>query len=69
MPIYTLYIEDDRYRVPTLLTEELVDDVRALAYMTQLFDKSRHYLAIEMWDGDRQVIRAARPQDSEGDRL
>lgn len=61
MPIYTLYIEDDRYRVPTLLSEELADDIRALAYMAQLFAKSEHYKAIELWEGERQVVRSLRP--------
>ena len=61
MPIYTLYIEDDRYRVPTLLTEELVDDTKALAYATRLFTQSPRYMSIEVWDGDRRVIVRPRP--------
>ena len=69
MPIYTLYIDDDRYRVPTLLSEELVDDTRALAYIGQLFGKSPHYLAIEVWDGERQVTRSERPSASDRSRL
>jgi hypothetical protein len=62
MPIYTLYIEDDRYQVPTLLTEALADDLRALEFVTGLFAKSAHYLAVEIWDGDRQVTRSLRPE-------
>jgi hypothetical protein len=57
---YTLYIEDDRYRVPTLLSVELADDIEALAYMAKLFSKSEHYQAMEIWEGDRQVTRSDR---------
>ena len=64
MPIYTLYIEDDRYRVPTLLTEALVDDMRALDFAARLFAKSPHYVAVEIWDDDRQVARSLRPQSA-----
>ena len=63
MPIYTLYIEDDRYRVPSLLSEELANDAAALAYLEAVLAKSAHYLAIEMWDGDRQVVRRTMPAD------
>lgn len=59
--IYTLYIEDDRYRVPTLLSVELADDIEAMAYMAKLFSTSEHYQAMEIWDGDRQVTRGDRP--------
>ena len=62
MPFYTLYIEDDRYLVPTLLSEELADDERATVYATRLFTKSGHYTAIDLWDGDRHVGRCLRPE-------
>lgn len=61
MNIYTLYIDDDRYQVPTLMTVELDDDLGALAYIAQLFSKSRHYQAIEIWEEDRQVAHKTRP--------
>ena len=32
MTIYTLYIEDDRYRVLTLLSVDLADDTRGAAF-------------------------------------
>ena len=62
MIIYTLYIEDDRYRVPSLLSMELADDSLALAGAAELLAKSDHYQAIEIWDGDRLVARCARPE-------
>jgi hypothetical protein len=57
MKIYTFYIDDDRYGVPTLLSEEITDDVRALTFANQLFSKSDHYRAIEIWEDDRFVAR------------
>jgi hypothetical protein len=55
--IYTLYIEDDRYSVPTLLTAELVDDIRVIQHTRDILQKSNHYLAVDVWDGDRHVVR------------
>ena len=55
MKIFTLYIEDDRYSVPTLLTVERRDDAQALDYASGLLTDARHYLSVETWDGDRQV--------------
>ena len=61
MKIYTLYIEDDRYSVPTLLTAELADDGRVVKYVTDLLASSVHYLAADIWDGDRLLQRLPRP--------
>ncbi|HUO22583.1 MAG TPA: hypothetical protein VMU59_08725 [Caulobacteraceae bacterium] len=61
MNIYTLYIEDDRYQVPSLLTVELAGDPEAMAHVDQLFARSAHYQAIEIWEEDRRVGRAVRP--------
>jgi hypothetical protein len=61
LAIYTLYIDDDRYRVPTLLCVEIADDARALAYIAALFTQSEHYRAIEIWEGDRKVAHHPRP--------
>lgn len=62
MKFYTLYIDDDRYRVPTLLSAELVDDSHASAHMARLFSQSEHYQAIEAWEDERPVERRLRPQ-------
>lgn len=61
MKIYTLFIEDDRYSVPTLLSIERADDIGAQAYTIELLDKSAHYKAVEIWDGERHVSRETRP--------
>ena len=61
MKIYTLYIDDDRYRVPTLLSVELMDDTQASAHIARLFTRSEHYRAIEVWEEERQVEHCLRP--------
>ncbi len=57
MNIYTLYIDDDRYRVPTLLSVEFADDEGVIAHMADILGQSTHYLGVEAWDGDRLVGR------------
>lgn len=69
MKIYTFYIDDDRYRVPTLLSAEVADDAHALNFAHQLFSKSHHYGAIEIWDDERFVSREARDADCTDRRL
>ncbi len=64
MTIYTFYIDDDRYRVPSLLSEALADDAHALKFAHQLFSRSDHYYSIEIWDDDRFVARDTKPSDS-----
>ena len=63
MKIYTLYIEDDRYSVPTLLTAEHSHDGGVMEYVGDLLGGSQHYLAADIWDGDRKVGRIERRDD------
>ena len=58
--IYTLYIDDDRYRVPTLLSAEFGDDAGVIAHLADILAQSTHYQAVEAWDGDRLVARRQR---------
>jgi hypothetical protein len=53
--VYTLYIADDRYSVPTIdiLMADRDDEARALA--AARLASSQHYLSIEVWVGDRLV--------------
>ena len=60
MKIFTLYIEDDRYSVPTLVTAELGDDAAVMAHAAGLLEGARHYRSVEVWDGDR-FVGIARP--------
>jgi len=63
LKIFTLYVEDDRYSVPTLFTAELRDDASAMAHASNLLGNADHYLSIEIWDGDRRVGKV----DQQGD--
>jgi len=56
--LFALYVDDDRYSVPTLFTAELQDDASAMTFASELLNNSRHYLAVEIWEGDRRVGKA-----------
>jgi hypothetical protein len=54
------YIQDDRYRTTTLEVVLAPDDEAACELARMCLDSSPHYLAIEVWDDQRQVIRIAK---------
>ena len=55
--VYTLYIEDDRYSVPTLDILTAADDAEALRLAAERQSSSPHYRAIEIRLDDRFVAR------------
>jgi hypothetical protein len=55
MNIYTLYIEDDRYTVPTMLIIMADNDTRARDDAVEQLRASPHHLSVEVWDEDRLV--------------
>ncbi|HLK26369.1 MAG TPA: hypothetical protein VKT30_17060 [Caulobacteraceae bacterium] len=59
--IYTLYIDDDRYSVPSLDAIDAGDDDAATELARARLASSPHYLAIELWDGERQIARLESP--------
>jgi hypothetical protein len=59
MQTYSLYIEDDRYSVPTLLFVDAADDASALRTAREKLAKP-HHMAIEVREGDRVVERVTR---------
>ncbi len=63
MKIFTLYIEDDRYSVPTLLTAELRDDAEVMAHAARLLDGAPHHRSVEVWDGDRLIGKVGPKSD------
>jgi hypothetical protein len=63
--IFTLYVDDDRYSVPTLFTVDVHDDAGAMAFATELLNSSPHYLAVEVWDDDRRVGKVRDLEDQE----
>lgn len=54
---YTLYVQDGRYAVPTLLTVDSRDDDGARAFAQRHLQSSDHYRSVEIWDDERQVAR------------
>jgi hypothetical protein len=60
LKLYTLYIHDDRYSVPSLDALSAVDDGAAEGLARARLDGSTHYTAIEVWEEDRQVARVDR---------
>jgi hypothetical protein len=54
---YTLYIQDDRYSVPSLDAVGAENDAVAEAAARARLSGSPHYRAIEVWDGDRCVVK------------
>jgi hypothetical protein len=63
--LFTLYVDDDRYSVPTLFTVDLQDDASAMTFASELLNSSPHYLAVEIWDDDRRVGKVHDLEDQE----
>jgi hypothetical protein len=55
-----LYIQDDRYKTTTLEVVLAPADEAAGELARMCLDSSPHYLAIEVWDDQRLVIRLAK---------
>jgi hypothetical protein len=55
LSVYTLYIEDDRYSVPTIDILWADSDEEAHALAARRLASSPHYLSIAVWDQDRFV--------------
>jgi hypothetical protein len=62
LDIYTLYIDDDRYSVPTIdiLTAASDEDARRMAQ--DRLAASTHYHAIAIWQDERLVCELAGPE-------
>jgi hypothetical protein len=48
METYALYVEDDRYSIPTLVLVPAASDGRAKAKATELLLESPHHLSVEV---------------------
>lgn len=55
MGVYTIYIEDDRYSVPTIDILTADDDARARVLAHGRLISSPHYLSAEVWEDERVV--------------
>lgn len=60
MPFYSIYIYDDRYSVPTLDVVVALDDVQATEMAVEKLSNSSHYLAVEIFEGERLVYKTHR---------
>jgi hypothetical protein len=57
---YTFHIYDDRYTVPTLAFVVVRDEARAHEMAEEHLRASRHYLAIEVFEGEALRFRLER---------
>lgn len=55
MGVYTIYIEDDRYSVPTIDILMADDDTHACVLGQARLQSSPHYLSAEVWQDERVV--------------
>lgn len=60
MRCYIFYIHDRRYSVPQFVVVDVSDDDDAVLLARKYLADSRHYLAIDIVDGERDVARIDR---------
>ena len=58
---YTFYLHDGVHPVPGFDFVHCADDDDALAHAALLFERFEEYQFIEIYDGQRQRLRIARP--------
>jgi hypothetical protein len=68
MRTYSLYVEDDRSSVPTLLFVTANDDT-ALRRIAREELSGPHHHAVEAREGDRVVFRLPAPEDNDLSRV
>jgi hypothetical protein len=59
--VYTIYIEDDRYSVPTIDILLADDDQHAKVLAEGRLISSPHYTAVEVWQDERVVCALPEP--------
>jgi hypothetical protein len=52
---FELYVDDDRYSVPTLRLFVATDEIQARDLAAELFMESAHHLGVEVRRGDRRI--------------
>ncbi len=57
MNSYFFYIHDRRYSVPQFVVVDVLNDGDAVVLAKKYLADSRHYLSIDIVDGDREVAR------------
>ncbi|HEY2709491.1 MAG TPA: hypothetical protein VGI95_15690 [Caulobacteraceae bacterium] len=62
MPDFEIYVEDDRYSVPTLYLITAASQAGALAMADDVWRSSDHHLSVELLqDGERLAVLGANP--------
>ena len=56
MATFELFIDDDRYAVPTLKILAAVDESCARALAKQAFGESSHHVGVELYGEDRRLL-------------
>ena len=64
---YALYVEDDRYTVPTLLFVTTTDEAAAERLARKKLRDSPHHLSVEVREADRLLFKLT-PPSADGDR-
>jgi hypothetical protein len=71
---FQIYIDDDRYTVPTLYIASLASQARAREVAERLLNESDHHLGVEVCEDGKPLFsvgsgtRQPRPANWEGDR-
>ncbi len=60
MNSYFFYIQDSRYSVPQFIVVDANNDDEVVVMAKKYLTDSRHYLSIDIVDGDRDVARVDR---------
>ena len=58
MPDFEVYIDDDRYSVPTLYLITATSEARARRMADELLIASNHHQGVELWVGGESVYAA-----------
>ena len=54
--VFVVYVEDDRYAVPTLRLLVAADDLSARELAAKVLAESEHHRGVEVRSGDRSVV-------------
>jgi hypothetical protein len=60
MRTFTLYVHDDRYSAPTLVSASASDSDRAREIATRELNESEHHFAVDVQEADQWLFRVKR---------
>ena len=59
---FELYVDDDRYSVPTLHLIAARDEAHAMAVAQARLDESHHHCGVELWQDGRRLAALGEPR-------